>query len=88
MPLLNGALAFARLADPSGLPARRANALRTVFYAMTAYPEMVRGPGGLDTEMMRRRPHSDDCRHEGGGWGFNNPAPSEDGEDDDDGEGD
>jgi len=56
VPLLNGALAFARLADPSGLPARRANALRTVFYAMTAYLEMVRGPGGLDTEMIRRRP--------------------------------
>ncbi len=56
VPLLNAALAFARLADPSSLPPRRANALRTVFYAMTAYPEMVRGPGGLDTEVMRRRP--------------------------------
>jgi len=56
VPLLNAALAFARLADPSGLPRRRANALRTVFSAMTAYPEMVRGPGGLDTEVMRRRP--------------------------------
>jgi len=56
VPLVNAALAFARLADPSGLPPRRANALRTVFYAMTAYPEMVRGPGGFDTEVMRRRP--------------------------------
>ena len=56
VPLLNSALAFARLADPSGLPRQRADALRTVFYAMTAYPEMVRGPGGLDTELMRRRP--------------------------------
>ncbi len=56
VPLRNGALAFARLADPSGLPRQRADALRTVFYAMTAYPEMVRGPGGLDTELMRRRP--------------------------------
>jgi L-asparaginase II len=56
VPLLNSALAFARLADPSSLPPRRANALRTVFYAMTAYPEMVRGPGGFDTEVMRRRP--------------------------------
>ena len=56
VPLLNAALAFARLADPSSLPPRRANALRTVFYAMTAYPEMVRGPGGFDTEVMRRRP--------------------------------
>jgi L-asparaginase II len=56
VPLFNGALAFARLADPSGLPRQRADALRTVFYAMTAYPEMVRGPGGQDTEFMRRRP--------------------------------
>jgi len=56
VPLLNAALAFARLADPRGLPSRRANALRTIFYAMTAYPEMVRGPGGFDTEVMRRRP--------------------------------
>ena len=56
VPLINGALAFARLADPSRLPPRRANALRTIFYAMTAYPEMIRGPGGLDTELMRRRP--------------------------------
>ncbi|MEP7357458.1 MAG: asparaginase [Anaerolineales bacterium] len=56
IPLLNAALAFARLADPARLPPRRANALRTIFYAMSAYPEMVRGPGGFDTEVMRRRP--------------------------------
>lgn len=56
VPLMNAAAAFARLADPSHLPPARANALRTIFYAMTAYPEMVRGPGGFDTELMRRRP--------------------------------
>lgn len=56
VPLLNAALAFARLADPSRLPPRRANALRTIFSAMTANPDMVRGPGGFDTEVMRRRP--------------------------------
>jgi L-asparaginase II len=56
VPLRATAAAFARLADPSHLPHRRANALRTVFYAMTAYPEMVSAPGGLDTELMRRRP--------------------------------
>ena len=56
VPLHSAALAFARLADPSGLPPRRANALRTIFSAMTTYPEMVRGPGGFDTEVMRRRP--------------------------------
>jgi L-asparaginase II len=56
VPLVNAAAAFARLADPSRLPPERANALRTIFYAMRAYPEMVRGPGGFDTELMRRRP--------------------------------
>jgi L-asparaginase II len=54
--LLATATAFARLADPSGLPHRRANALRTIHYAMSAYPEMISGPGGFDTELMRRRP--------------------------------
>lgn len=56
VPLVNAATAFARLADPMRLPHRRANALRTIFYAMTAYPEMIAGPGGFDTELMRRRP--------------------------------
>ena len=56
VPLVSAATAFARLADPTSQPHRRANALRTVFYAMTAYPEMISGPGGFDTELMRRRP--------------------------------
>ncbi len=56
VPLVNAATAFARLADPLRLPHRRANALRTIFYAMTAYPEMIAGPGSFDTELMRRRP--------------------------------
>jgi L-asparaginase II len=37
-------------------PHRRANALRTLFFAMTAHPEMISGPGQFDTELMRRRP--------------------------------
>lgn len=53
MPLKNAALAFARLADPSALPRKYAVALRAVFAAMTAHPEMVHGPGGFDTELMR-----------------------------------
>lgn len=53
VPLVNVAAAFARLADPAGQPAARAAALRRVFAAMTAHPEMVRGPGGYDTELMR-----------------------------------
>jgi L-asparaginase II len=56
IPLLNAALAYARLADPLRLPPRRATALRTIFYAMSAYPEMVHGPGAFNTEVMRRRP--------------------------------
>ncbi len=56
VPLLSAATAYARLADPTRLPHHRANALRSLFFAMTAYPEMVSGPGGFDTELMRRRP--------------------------------
>jgi L-asparaginase II len=56
VPLANAALAFARLADPSRLPAARAAALRTIFAAMTTNPEMVRGPGEFDTEIMRLCP--------------------------------
>jgi L-asparaginase II len=51
VPLLNAARAFARLADPAERPA-----LRTIFSAMTAHPEMVSGPGSFDTEVMRLRP--------------------------------
>jgi len=53
VPLMNAARAFARLADPSRLPARRADALKAIYAAMTAHPEMVRGPGDFDTELMR-----------------------------------
>ncbi|MCC6189791.1 MAG: asparaginase [Anaerolineales bacterium] len=56
VPLVSAATAYARLADPTRLPHRRANSLRTLFYAMTAYPEMVCAPGAFDTELMRRRP--------------------------------
>jgi L-asparaginase II len=56
VPLERAATAYARLANPGRLPHRRANALRTIFYAMTAYPEMISAPGRFDTELMRRRP--------------------------------
>ena len=56
VPLVNAALAFARLADPSRLPDPRAAALRTIFTAMTTNPELVRGPGDYDTEIMRLLP--------------------------------
>jgi L-asparaginase II len=53
VPLQQAALAFSRLADPRSLPAKRAAALRTIYTAMTTNPEMVRGPGDFDTEVMR-----------------------------------
>ncbi len=58
VPLVAAATAFARLADPAArsVPAPRAAALRTLFSVMTTHPEMVRGPGGFDTELMRLRP--------------------------------
>lgn len=53
LPLKNAALAFAHLADPSGLPDARQSALRLVFHAMTTHPEMVSGPEGFDTRLMQ-----------------------------------
>ncbi len=53
VPLYNAALAFARLCDPSGMPEKRANALRHIFRAMTTNPDMVAGPGQFDTELMQ-----------------------------------
>lgn len=53
VPLRNAALAFARLCDPTGLPERRAAALRKIYHAMTSYPEMVAGPDRFDTLLMQ-----------------------------------
>lgn len=52
-PLSKAALGFARLADPSEMPSRRAEALRRIFHAMAAHPEMVSGPGQFDTRLMQ-----------------------------------
>ena len=52
VPLRAAAYAFARLADPSGLPEPRRSALRRIFAAMTGNPDMVEGPGGFDTDLM------------------------------------
>ncbi|HEY9075463.1 MAG TPA: asparaginase [Anaerolineaceae bacterium] len=52
VPLANAALAFARLADPSGLPEPRRSALRRIWRAMTTHPDMVAGPGEFDTVLM------------------------------------
>jgi L-asparaginase II len=53
VPLYNAALAFARLCDPSGLPEKRAAALRRIFHAMTTNPDMIAGPGAFDTRLMQ-----------------------------------
>jgi L-asparaginase II len=53
MPLYNFALAMARLADPSHLGEVRASACEKITHAMMAYPEMVAGPGALDSVLMR-----------------------------------
>lgn len=52
VPLRNAALGYARLADPRGLPEKRAKALRRIHTAMMTYPDMVAGPGHFDTRLM------------------------------------
>ena len=52
-PLYNVALAFARLADPEYLSAERGAACRKITQAMQSHPEMVGGPGRLDTQLMQ-----------------------------------
>ena len=52
VPLRNAALGYARLCDPTGLPEKRAAALRRIYHAMTTHPDMVAGPGGFDTRLM------------------------------------
>jgi L-asparaginase II len=52
LPMRNAALAYARLCDPNGLSEPCAVACRTIVSAMTAYPEMVAGPGRFDTRLM------------------------------------
>jgi L-asparaginase II len=52
-PLRKAALGFARLADPSGLPEKRAGALRQIASSMMANPDMVGGPGTFDTMLMQ-----------------------------------
>jgi L-asparaginase II len=53
VPLRSAALAYARLCDPNGLHAERAEACRAITVAMTAHPEMVGGPDRFDTCLMQ-----------------------------------
>jgi L-asparaginase II len=52
-PLAALALAFARVADPAGMPANRANACRRIVRAMMAHPELVSGTGRACAILMR-----------------------------------
>ncbi len=52
VPLYNGALAYARLCDPSQLDAQKAEVCRTITQAMSANPFMVGGPDSFDTHLM------------------------------------
>jgi L-asparaginase II len=54
VPLLSLAHALARFADPRGLPAPRAAAVRRIVRAMTAHPDLVAGTGRVCTELMRQ----------------------------------
>jgi len=54
MPLRIQALAFARLATGHGLGAERAEACRRIAQACWAHPDLVAGPGRLDTAVMTR----------------------------------
>jgi L-asparaginase II len=52
VPLRAAALAYARLADPTGLSEERAAACRKITHAMSSNPDMVAGPDRFDTELM------------------------------------
>jgi L-asparaginase II len=68
VPLYNAALAFARLADPGGLPSARADACRTITAAMTSNPDMVGGPDAFDTLLMQATGRRIVCK--GGAEGY------------------
>ena len=53
LPLRATATAFARLADPTGLPDKRRDALDRIYRAMTDHPKCVAGEGRFDTLVMQ-----------------------------------
>ncbi len=53
VPMYNGALAFARLCDPSALTEARAAACRHITRVMPSHPDMVAGPERFDTIVMQ-----------------------------------
>ncbi|MBX3002628.1 MAG: asparaginase [Anaerolineales bacterium] len=55
-PLAHTAWAYARLADPAGLPEAQAQAAGQIADAMRAHPDMVAGPRRFDTACMQHLP--------------------------------
>ena len=53
IPLGGIAYAMARIADPSGLPERRAAAVRRIRDAWGAHPYLIGGRGSFDTRLMQ-----------------------------------
>ncbi len=53
LPLVSMAAAYARFSTPDQLEEPYRSACRRLYAAMTAYPEMIAGPGGFCTEFMR-----------------------------------
>ena len=53
VPLINSALAFARLCDPHELPEVRANSCRKITSAMTTHPEMISSSTEFDCRLMQ-----------------------------------
>ncbi len=68
LPLRNTALGFARLCQPDGLPARRAETCHLISKAMLAYPDMIGGPDNFDTFLMQAAQGKVICK--GGAEGF------------------
>ena len=53
VPLWKAAFAYARLCDPVHLGKTRQVACRKITNAITHYPEMISGPKGMDTVLMK-----------------------------------
>jgi L-asparaginase II len=53
MPLVNYAMAIAKLCEPVSLPEKKADACQRITSAMSSHPMMVAGPGKLDTILMQ-----------------------------------
>lgn len=53
LPMVRMAAAYARFSTPERIDEPYRSACRRLYAAMTAYPEMIAGPGGFCTELMK-----------------------------------